>query len=114
MDIEVLIKKVIKFRDARNWKQFHNPKDSAIALQSEATEVLEQFKWQNEKEMEEHVKTHKEDLGDELSDVLYWVLLMGYDFKIDLIKAFNRKMKKNEKNYPVVKSKGRHAKYTNL
>ncbi len=55
-DVKTLTKKVIKFRDARDWKQFHNPKDSAIALVLEANEVLEQFRWQNKEEMEEYVK----------------------------------------------------------
>jgi NTP pyrophosphatase (non-canonical NTP hydrolase) len=113
-DIKKLTKKIINFRNKREWKQFHNPKDSSIALLSEASEVLDKFKWQNKEEMEVYVKSHKEEIGDELADVFYWVLLMSYDLKIDLIKAFNNKMKKNKKNYPVSKSKGRHAKYTNL
>lgn len=113
-DIKTLIKKVVKFRDARDWKQFHNPKDSSIALQLEASEVLEQFRWQNKEEMEEYVKTHKKELGDELADVLFWVLLLSNDLKIDITKAFNSKMKQNNKKYPISKSKGRHTKYTEL
>lgn len=113
-DVKTLINKIIKFRDARDWKQFHNPKDSSIALQLEAAEVLEQFRWQTKEEMDEYVKTHKEELGDELADVLYWVFLLSHDLKIDITKAFNKKMIKNEKKYPVKKSKGRHTKYTDL
>ena len=111
-DLKSITSKVIKFRDARDWKQFHNPKDSSIALILEATEVLEQFRWQNEEEMKEYVKTHKKELGDELADVLYWVLLMAHDFKIDLVKAFNNKEKQNNRKYPVSKAKGKHLKYT--
>ncbi|HUO56526.1 MAG TPA: nucleotide pyrophosphohydrolase [Candidatus Paceibacterota bacterium] len=106
--------KVIKFRDARDWKQFHNPKDSSIALALEAAEVMEHFLWKNPKEMEERVKARHEDIADELADVLYWVLLMCNDLDIDISEAFLRKLEKNDKKYPVSKSKGKHTKYTEL
>ena len=111
-DIKALQEKIIKFRDQRDWKKFHNPKDSSIALSLEAAEVLEHFRWQNKEEMEEYIKTHKKEIGDELSDVLFWVLLMSHDLKIDVIKAFNKKMKENKTKYPIKKVKGRHNKYT--
>ena len=111
-DIKDLTDFVIKFRDARDWKQFHNPKDSAMALSLEASEVLEQFLWKNPAEMEEYVKKHKKELSDELSDVLFWVLLISYDANIDILKAFKRKMRENAKKYSVRKAKGKHLKYT--
>lgn len=113
-DIKNLTEKIKKFRDERNWKQFHNPKDCATALVSEAVEVLDHFKWKNEKEIESYIKKNKKAVGDELADVLYWVILMAHDLKIDLIRAFQRKMKQNEKKYPVAKAKGRHMKYSQL
>ncbi len=113
-DIQELTKKIKNFRDKRNWKQFHNPKDSAIALVSEAMEVLEHFKWKNKDEMEQYVKRHRKEIGDELSDVLYWILLMSEDLKIDIKSAFYKKMEENEKKYPVEKAKGKHAKYNKL
>ncbi len=113
-DIKSLIDRIRKFRDERNWKQFHNPKDSAIALLSEASEVLDLFKWLNSKELVTYTKEKREEIGDELSDVLYWVILMAYDLKIDLPKAFEEKMKKNEKKYPIRKVKGKHTKYNKL
>ncbi|MDQ5981463.1 MAG: hypothetical protein QG570_210 [Patescibacteria group bacterium] len=109
-----LIKKIIKFRDDRDWKQFHNPKDSAVGLMLEAAEVMEHFQWKNEAEMLEHVKTHKTEIGEELADVLYWLLLMSHVFDIDLEKAFIDKLEKNDKKYPVEKSKGKHTKYSEL
>lgn len=114
MTIDELITKLNAFRDARDWRQFHNPKDSAISLSLEASEVLEHFQWKNEQEMKDHIKTHKEDIGEELVDVLYWVLLLSHDINVDLEKAFAKKMKKNEKKYPVKKARGRHTKYTDL
>jgi NTP pyrophosphatase (non-canonical NTP hydrolase) len=113
-DINDIAKKVIAFRDARDWKQFHNPKDSAISLSLEASEVLEHFQWKNKEEVEKYIKTNKKEIGDELADVLYWVLLMAHDLNIDLGKAFDLKMKENNKKYPVKKSKGKHSKYTEL
>jgi NTP pyrophosphatase (non-canonical NTP hydrolase) len=113
-DINHISKKITAFRDARDWKQFHNPKDSAISLSLEASEVLEHFQWKNSEEIEKYIKTNKKEIGDELADVLYWVLLMAHDLNIDLEKAFDLKMKENNKKYPVKKSKGRHSKYTEL
>jgi NTP pyrophosphatase (non-canonical NTP hydrolase) len=112
-DIQDLINKIVKFRDVRDWQQFHNPKDSAVALSLEASEVLEQFLWLTKEEMEVYVKKHKKELGDELADVLFWVLLMSFDLKIDILKAFNSKMRQNGKKYSVKKAKGSHLKYTN-
>lgn len=106
--------KTVAFRDARNWKQFHNPKDLAISLLLESTEVLEHFQWKNADEMAKHVKDNKEDVGEELADVLYWVLLMANDLGIDLAEAFVKKQDKNDKKYPKEKASGNHKKYTEL
>ncbi len=114
VNMENLIKKILKFRDDRDWKQFHNPKDCAISLSLEAAEVLEHFQWKNKEEIEEYLKTHKEHIGEELADVLYWVLLMSNDLGIDIIKASEKKLKKNGLNYPISKSKGKHTKYNLL
>lgn len=108
------IDSVLKFRNERDWKQFHAPKDSAIALVFEATEVLEHFQWKNDTEVSTYIKGKKKEIGDELSDVLFWVLLMSHDLEIDLPKAFKMKMKQNRKKYPIAKAKGKHIKYTEL
>ncbi len=105
-------KKAIAFRDARDWKQFHNPKDVALSLVLEAAELMEHFQWKNPGEMKKYVRSHKGEIADELADVLYWVAIMSKDLEIDLFKAFEEKMKKNEKKYPIKKSKGKHTKYT--
>src|SRR3989339_1404478 len=110
-NIDELTKKIISFRDARDWKQFHNPKDLAISLSLEAAEVLEHFQWKSKEEIEEYVKTHKDHIGEELADVLNWVLLMSYDLNIDILDALDRKIKQNEAKYPVEKAKGKHTKY---
>lgn len=109
-----LIKKIVEFRDARDWRQFHNPKDVAISLLLEAAEVLEHFQWKNEKEMSDYVKSCKDEIGEELADVLYWVLLMSRDLDIDIVEALEDKLEKNDKKYPVEKAKGKHTKYNKL
>lgn len=104
----------VKFRADRDWEQFHTPKDMALSLVLEATEVMEHFQWKSQKEALEHIKSHKSEIGDELADVLCYLLYLANDLRIDLKKAFLAKMKKNAKKYPVAKSKGRHTKYTEL
>lgn len=113
-DLSQLTDIIIKHRDARDWKQFHNPKDVALSLVLEAAETLEHFQWKNPDEIAAYVREHKTDIGEELSDVLYWVLLLSHDLDIDLKQAFLRKMEINEKKYPVEKVKGSHKKYTEL
>ena len=113
-DLKKLTEKIKKFRDERDWKQFHNSKDVAISLALEAAEVLEHFQWKNTEEVREYIKTNKENIGEELADVLYWVLLMSDDLGINIKEALGKKIKENEKKYPVQKAKGKHIKYTKL
>ncbi|MFA5962042.1 MAG: nucleotide pyrophosphohydrolase [Parcubacteria group bacterium] len=112
--VDDLTKRIIASRDARDWKQFHNPKDLALSLVLEAAEVMEHFQWKNESEMKKYAKKAKEEIGEELADVLYWVLLMSHDLEIDVLKALDKKQTKNEEKYPIEKAKGRHTKYNKL
>ncbi|NTW22899.1 nucleotide pyrophosphohydrolase [Candidatus Falkowbacteria bacterium] len=109
-----LTEKIIKFRNDREWGQFHNPKDLAISLSLEASEVLEHFQWKNEIEALEYIKKNKEEIGDELGDVLNYILIMANDFGIDLIKAADKKIDKNMVKYPVEKARGVATKYNKL
>lgn len=103
-----------QFVDERDWDQFHNPKDLSISLSLEAAEVLEHFQWKNTDEMIAHVKHNKKEVGEELADVFYWILLLANKLDIDLVDAFKNKMDKNHAKYPVDKAKGSHKKYTEL
>lgn len=109
-----LTKRIISFRNARDWEQFHNPKDVALSLVLEATEVMEHFQWKNAEEMKKYIKTNKAEIGEELADVLYWVLLMSHDLNIDILETLEKKILKNEEKYPVEKAKGKHTKYNKL
>ncbi|MCB9493420.1 MAG: nucleotide pyrophosphohydrolase [Epsilonproteobacteria bacterium] len=109
-----LKEKMLKFRQDRDWKQFHNPKDMALSLVLEAAEVLELFQWQREHELDAALKEKREQLGDELSDVLFWIVLMANDCDIDLFDAAERKLEKTAKKYPIEKARGVRKKYTEL
>jgi NTP pyrophosphatase (non-canonical NTP hydrolase) len=113
-NIENATKKIIAFRDERDWKQFHNPKDLAISLSLEAGEVLEHFQWKSKEEIEKYVKTNKEEIADELADVFNYILILCHDLNIDIFEASENKIKKNEVKYPIEKAKGRHTKYNKL
>ncbi|GIK83712.1 MAG: NTP pyrophosphohydrolase [Patescibacteria group bacterium] len=98
--IDELTQEVIAFRDERNWEQYQNPKDLALGLLIEAGELAEYFHYLQGSELRKYTKTFKKEIGEELSDVLYWMLLMAHDLDIDLVKEFRQKMQKNAKKYP--------------
>lgn len=113
-DLDALQKRILAFRKERDWEQFHTPKDMAISLSLEASEVLEHFQWKSHEEVKQYLKTHKDELSDELADVLAYLLMIAHDLEIDLPRAFEKKMQQNESKYPVAKAKGKPTKYTEL
>lgn len=113
-DLHELSKKVLLFRDERDWKQFHNPKDLAISLVLESTELLEHFQWKNNMELDQYIVENKNSIGEELADIFYWTLLISNDLNIDLVKSLTEKLRKNAEKYPVKLSKGKHTKYNKL
>lgn len=114
ISIQNLQENIRQFVGERDWGQFHNPKDLSISLALEAAEVLEHFQWKNDAEMAKHSTERKQDVADELADVLYWTLLLANKLDIDLTKAFSKKMAANAEKYPIDKAKGNHKKYTEL
>lgn len=110
-NFEALNTRIKEFCRSRDWSQFHDPKNLAISLQLEATEVLELFQWTKDNQ----IKSGKEaEISDELADVLYWVIMLSNHYDIDLMSALNKKMDKNELKYSIEKSKGKSDKYTEL
>ena len=97
--IKQITAKIRKFRDERDWKQFHNHKDMALSLVLEASEVLEHFQWKSLKEVEEYAKKNKEEISDELADVAVYLLELSDNLGIDLAQAIAKKMKKNAVKY---------------
>lgn len=105
---------IVEFCNERDWWKFHNPKDIALSLVLESTEVLEHFQWKNWDEINLYLEKNKEAVSHELADVLYWVLLMSHHLNIDISDALKDKLRINAKKYPVEKAKGKSDKYTKL
>ncbi len=114
--VEQLKAKVAAFRDARDWKQFHNPKDLAASISIEANELLELFQWKTAEEVEALLQDSKkrEEIQDELADIVVYCLSAADQMDIDLADAIATKLKKNEEKYPVEKAFGNNKKYTEL
>ena len=105
------INQVLKFRDDRNWKQFHNPKDLALSITLEAAELLEIFQWS----ADDTECTNKIDkVKEELADVLCYCILMADRCGLDMDEIVQAKMKRNGEKYPVEKAYGNKEKYTEL
>lgn len=109
-----LAEQVRNFREQRDWRKFHTAKSMAISLMLEAAEVGELFQWTPDSQITKLDSTEASRLGEELSDVLYWVLAIANDSGVDLASAFNSKMQKNRDKYPIEKSRGVSTKYTEL
>jgi len=107
-DIEALTKEIIKFRDERDWEQFHNSKDLALAISIEANELLELFLWKKS----EDVNTDK--LKEELADVFTFGLLLANKHGLDISKIVLEKIEHNRAKYPIEKAKGTAKKYNEL
>lgn len=113
--IEDLKKEVQIFCDERDWGQFHGVKDLSIGLITEASELLELFRFKSEQECEALVSsTDRQKVEDELSDVLFFILRFAQKYNVDLTTALNRKMQKNRAKYPIDKARGSNKKYSEL
>jgi NTP pyrophosphatase (non-canonical NTP hydrolase) len=106
--MEEIIKTLIQFRNERDWAQFHNPKDLAIAINIEASELLEQFLWKHYDEAD------KEKVKEELADVFAFAFLLADKYDFDVKEIILEKIKKNGEKYPINKSKGTAKKYNEL
>ena len=103
--------RILKFRDDRNWRQFHNPKDLAISICLESAELLECFQWSGE---DTEVEKKATAMKEELSDVVIYALLLADRLNIDIDAAVQEKIQINAKKYPVRESYGSRAKYDEL
>ena len=103
--------KINKFRDDRDWRQFHNEKDLAISISLEAAELLELFHWKYPEEVRE---TSIERIKEELADVLIYSHMLASNLDLDIDEIIEAKLEKNNIKYPVDKSRGNKEKYTEL
>ena len=101
------LERIKKFRDDREWKQFHTPSNLAKAISIESGELLEEFLWDNDNFNLQNVK-------EELADVMIYCIHMANALDVNIEDIINMKMDKNEMKYPVEKAKGKNTKYTEL
>lgn len=113
-ELTSIISKIRAFRDERDWAQFHNPKDMAIALSIETGELLEHFLWKNPEEVAKRIATNREEIEEEIADIGIYLAELADNLGIDLIAVMESKLKKNARKYPVEKSRGSNAKYSEL
>ena len=115
-DLERLTTKLIAFRDARDWKQFHSLKNLILSLNLEAAELLELTQWKSDDEIEQAIGAEgfTQKAGEECADILLYLLLIAERAGLDLVAAADAKIAKNAEKYPVEKSKGNARKYTDL
>lgn len=109
-----LTARVLRHRDEREWAQFHTPKELAVSLVVEAGELLALMQWKSGEELRAALDKRREQVRDELADVLHSTLLLASDLGVDLGAALEQKLAKDARKYPVEKSRGRAEKYTDL
>ena len=107
MNLEKIKQKINKFVKDRDWDQFHSPKNLAMALSVEASELVEIFQWLKESDLK---KVDKEKVADEIADIFFYLVRISQKMNIDIEKSFHKKMIKNIKKYPVKLSKGKSDK----
>jgi NTP pyrophosphatase (non-canonical NTP hydrolase) len=94
--------------------QFHDPKNMAVSIILEASELLEHFQWKTTKEVEEYAKQNKDEIQDEIADIALYLFEMADNLGVNLLDAMKKKLEKNKKKYPIEKAKGNAKKYTEL
>lgn len=111
MTFEQAAAKALAFRDARDWEQFHNPKDLAISINLEAAELLESFQWSG---TDLKVPAKKDRMTEKLADVVIYCVYLANALSIDLADIVSAKIDDNAQKYPVEKARGSAKKYTEL
>jgi len=109
--IQQLTEALVAFRDDRDWKQFHNPKDLATALSIEASELQEIFLWKNGPSLDEAISKKKEHIEQEVADIASYLLLLCNELEIDLDAVVRNKLELNNQKYPAHKVRGSSKKY---
>ena len=111
---EELKRKVLAFRDQRDWAQYHSPKNLAEGLSVEAGELLEHFLWIDAEQSRRLTSEQKQQVAAELADVLVFLIYLSQELGIDLFAAAEHKLEDNARKYPIDKARGSHKKYTDL
>jgi len=113
-DWKSLRDEIVAFRDARDWAQFHTPKNLASALVVEASELLSIFQWTPDSELDVRCAEKREEIEHEVADAYIYLVFLAYALGIDLDEAAKRKMALNAEHYPADRARGNVRKYTEL
>jgi NTP pyrophosphatase (non-canonical NTP hydrolase) len=113
-DLDTLTRRLREFADARDWEQFHSPKNLTMALSVEVAEIVEHFQWLTEEQSNDLPERTLDKVETELADTLLYLVRLADKLDIDLLDAARRKIEINEQKYPVEKSRGNAKKYTDL
>ena len=112
--LDDLTDRIVAFRDERDWKQYHSPRNLAASISIEAAELLELFQWSSDESIARDVEAQRVDLERELADILIYCLLLARDTGVDPAAAVIAKLEENALKYPAAKARGSRAKYTQL
>jgi dCTP diphosphatase len=112
--IQEITTEIRAFRDARDWKQFHSPKDLAVGISVEAGELLQHFVWQTPEQSARRAVERKDEISQEMADVAILLFELADDLGVDLGQAMRAKIARNEQRYPLEKARGSNKKYNEL
>lgn len=112
--IQNLTSKICAFRDARNWSQFHSPKDMAVALCAEAGELLQHFVWLSQEQSTLRISERRPEIASEMADIAILLFEFAHNSQINLSEAVLEKLDRNALRYPVEKASGSNRKYNEL
>jgi NTP pyrophosphatase (non-canonical NTP hydrolase) len=112
--IESLTAEIRAFRDARDWMQFHAPKELTVAIAAESGELLQHFVWQSPQQSEQRARDRRDEISGEIADVAILLFELADNLGINLAEAMRAKLAKNEIRYPVAKARGSNKKYNEL
>ncbi len=112
--VAALTSDIRAFRDARDWRQFHNPKEMAVAIAAEAGELLQHFVWQSPDQSDRRIVERRDEIASEIADVAILLFELADNCDIDLAHAMRAKLTRNETRYPVDKARGSNRKYDEL
>jgi len=112
--IEVLTAEIRAFRDARDWRQFHDPKELAVAITAEAGELLQHFVWQSPEQSERRITERRAEIESEIADVAILLFELADNCDMDLAAVMRAKLARNEERYPAEKARGSNKKYNEL
>jgi NTP pyrophosphatase (non-canonical NTP hydrolase) len=112
--LDDITRRIVEFRDARDWKQFHSPKNLAVSISIEAAELLETLQWSSDETVNADVIERRAEIEAELADVMIYCLLLAHDTGVDPVAAIEAKLAENAAKYPADRAHGSRAKYTEL